>query len=150
MKAFLSRPFGNLGIGISASASPLTSALQKIYFCLQNFFLNNRIFMLFLVLSSLRFPIHPFKGIHWCSRKRLFEHSEASSIGVSKKQLLRKFLHTLHTFQRNFQGGVLFKYTCRPSWDCSKRLFTLAILQRGIYPSNLDVRYSAQKTQSFN
>ena len=45
--------------------------------------------MLFLVLSygirptllqiliSLRFPIHPFKGVHWCSRKRLFEHSEA-------------------------------------------------------------------------
>ena len=36
-KVFLSRPFGNLGIGIiSASASSL--ALQKNYFCHQNFF----------------------------------------------------------------------------------------------------------------
>ena len=45
--------------------------------------------MLFLVLSygistillqiliPLRFPVHPFKGVHWCSRKRLFEDSEA-------------------------------------------------------------------------
>ena len=45
--------------------------------------------MLFLVLSygisttlmqiliSLRFPIYSFKGVHWCSRKRLFEHLEA-------------------------------------------------------------------------
>ena len=53
--------------------------------------------MLFLVLSygisttllqiriSLRFPIHPFKGIHWCSRKRLFEHSEASVHWCFKK-----------------------------------------------------------------
>ena len=65
----------------------------------------------------------------------LFIHSKASigvlekgylnirkhpSIGVLKKQLLRKFLHILHTFQRNIQGGVLFKYTRRPSWDSSK------------------------------
>ena len=73
-----------------------------------------------------------------------------SSIGALKKQLLRKFLHALHNSQRNFQGGVLFKYTRRPSWDCSKKLFRAAILQTGIYPSNLDVHYSAQKTQSFN
>ena len=41
-KVFLSRPFENLGIGNSASASSLESALalvlQKSYFCLQNFF----------------------------------------------------------------------------------------------------------------
>ena len=72
------------------------------------------------------------------------------SISFLKKQLLRKFLHTLHTFQRNIQGGVLFRYTRRPSWDCSKKLFRASILQTGIYPSILDVRYSAQKTQSFN
>ena len=30
-----------------------------------------------------------------------------------KKQLLQKFLHTLHAFQRNIQGCVLFKYTSR-------------------------------------
>ena len=34
----LSRPFGNLGIGISASASSLAMALQKDHFCRQNFF----------------------------------------------------------------------------------------------------------------
>ena len=75
------------------------------------------------------------------------------SIVVLKKQLLRKFLHTLHTlhtFQQNIQGGVLLNYTCRPSRDCSKKLFRAAILQTGIYRSNLDVRYSAQKTQSFS
>ena len=37
-KVFLSRPFGNFGIGISASASSLASALQKNGFCNQNFF----------------------------------------------------------------------------------------------------------------
>ena len=72
------------------------------------------------------------------------------SVGFLKKQLLRKFLHTLHTFQRNIQGWVLFKYACRPSWDYSKKLFRAAILQTGIYPSNLDVRYLVQKNQSFN
>ena len=60
------------------------------------------------ILISLRFPIHPFKGGLWCSRKKLFEHSEAPSIGVLKKQMLRKFLNTLYTFLRNIQGGVLF------------------------------------------
>ena len=30
------------------------------------------------ILISLRFPIHPSKGVHWCSRKRLFELSEVS------------------------------------------------------------------------
>ena len=89
-------------------------------------------------IISLRFPIHPFKG-----------GARLPSIGVLKKQLLRKFLHTLHTFQGNIQGGVLFKYTRRTSWDFSKKLFRATILQAGVYPSNLDVRYSAQKTQSF-
>ena len=93
-KVFLSRSFGNLGIGISASASSLdsalASALQKNYFYLQNYFWRSRIFMFFPVLSygisttllqifiSLRFPIHPSKGGHWGPRKRLFELSEAS------------------------------------------------------------------------
>ena len=51
-------------------------------------FFESRIFMFFLVLSygisttllqilsSLRFPIHQVKGVHWCSGKKLFEHSE--------------------------------------------------------------------------
>ena len=30
------------------------------------------------ILISLRFPIYPSKGVHWCSRRRLFEHSQSS------------------------------------------------------------------------
>ena len=65
---------------------------KKIIFAIRIFFFlkKSRIFMFFLVLSygisttllqilsSLRFPIHSVKGVHWCSRKKLFEHSEAS------------------------------------------------------------------------
>ena len=52
------------------------------------------------------------------------------SIGIVIKQLLRKFLHTS---QQNIQGGVLFKYACRPSWDFPKKLFRAAILWRTCY-----------------
>ena len=111
-KMFLSRPFGNLGIGISASAlsleSVLASALQNSWFCLQKLFFENRILMFFLVFS---YGI----GVHWCSRKRLSELSKAPVRGCFKKQLLQKFLNILHTFQWNIEGGVLFKCTCRPS-----------------------------------
>ena len=82
-KVFLSRPFGNLGIGVSASSSSLASALQKYYFHQQKFFLKkSRIFMfifvlsygitttLLQILSSLRFPIHSVKGVRCCSRKK--------------------------------------------------------------------------------
>ena len=85
-KVFLSRPFGNLGIGIwtltSSLELALASALQKNCFCLQNFL--NRIFMFFFVLTygirttllqiliSLRFPIHVSKSIDWSSKKRQF------------------------------------------------------------------------------
>ena len=135
---------------------------KKIIFAFRFFFKKNRIFMLFLVLSYGTVPLcYKYLFLY----DLLFIHSNVSigilekgylnirkhpSIGVLKKNLLRKFLHTLHTFQRNIQGGVLFKYTCRPSCDCSKKLFRASILQTGIYPSNLEVRYSAQKTQSFN
>ena len=130
-KMFLSRLFGNLLIGISTSASPL----QKIWFCLQKLFFENRIYMVFLVLShgisttllQIRFPFHPSKGVHWCSRKRLPRNNP--SVGVLKKQLLRKFLHILHTFQQNIEGGVLLKYTRRLSWDFSKKFFRTAILK---------------------
>ena len=37
------------------------------------------------ILNSLRFPIHPFKGVHWCSSKRLFEHTKASVHWCFKK-----------------------------------------------------------------
>ena len=56
------RPFGNLGIGISASASALAStlasALQKFYFCLTKCFMKNyvkytQIFFLALTYAAL-------------------------------------------------------------------------------------------------
>ena len=159
---FLSRPFGNLGVGISASASSLASALQNIYLCLQNFFLKIEYLCCFLCLVMISVPLcykylflYDFLFIHSKTSIGVLEKGflnirKHPSIGVLKKQLFRKFLHTLPTFQRNIQGGVLFKLTRRSSWDCSKLLFRVSILQTGIYPSNLDVRYSAQKTQSFN
>ena len=99
---FLSKSFENLGISISASASSLESAFAlntaKNLFLPSEFFLKkNRIFMFFLALSysinttllqiliSLRFPIHLSKDGHWCSRKRLFELSEASVHWCFKK-----------------------------------------------------------------
>ena len=66
-----------IGIGIT----------KKLFLQLEFSLKKGRIFMFFLVLSygisitllqilsSLRFPIHPVKGVHWCSRKK---HSEAS------------------------------------------------------------------------
>ena len=156
---FLSRPFGNLGISISASSSSLASTLQKKYFCHQNFFFKVEYLCSFLCLVMVSVPVcYKYLVLY----NFLFIQSKVS-IGVleksylnirrhpkTKKQLLRKCLYTLHTFQRNIQGWVLFKYVCRPSWDYSKKLFRAAILQTGIYPSNLDVRYLVQKTQSFN
>ena len=37
------------------------------------------------ILSSLRFPIHQVKGVHWRSRKKLSEHWEASVLSCFKK-----------------------------------------------------------------
>ena len=37
------------------------------------------------ILISIRFPIHPSKDFHWCSRKRLFELSEVSVHRCSEK-----------------------------------------------------------------
>ena len=110
---------------------------KKIIFAIIiSFFLKkSRIFMFFLVLSygisttllqilsSLRFRIYPVKGVHWCSRKKLFEHLEASILVFFKKKRHRKFLHSLHTFQQNIQDCLLIKYAYRPSWDYSKKFF---------------------------
>ena len=102
------------------------------------------------ILISLRFPIYPFKGVYWCSRKRLFEHSEASVHCCFKKTTAPKISAYFAYFPAKHPGWSSFRRTRRLSWDCSKKLFRACILQTGIYPSNLDVRYSAQKTQSFN
>ena len=54
---FLSRPFGNLGTGISASASSLATALQKNYFCHQNFFFKVEYLCSFLCLVMVSVPL---------------------------------------------------------------------------------------------
>ena len=75
-----------IGIGIG----------KKCIFAFRIFFKKIE-YLVFFVLSygvnttllqiriSLRFPIHPFKDVHWCSRKRIFEHSEASVHWCFKK-----------------------------------------------------------------
>ena len=94
--------------------------IAKKLFLPSEFFLNNRIFMLFLVLSygistnllqiliSLRFPIHPFKGVYWCSRKRLFEHSEASIHWCFKKTAAPKISAYFAYFPANHPGWSSF------------------------------------------
>ena len=130
---FLSRLFGNLGIGISASAS----SQQKIQFCLQKLFFESSICsFLCLVMASVQLCykydflfIDPKTSIG-VLEKGYLNFRNHPSVGVLKKQLLRKFLYILHTFQRNIEGGFLFKYTRRLSWDFSKKLFRTAILKR--------------------
>ena len=110
----LSRPFGNLDIGISASPSSLASALQKNYFCHQNFLLflkKSRIFMFFLVLSygisttllqilsSQRFPIHPAKG----------------SIGVLEKSYFNIRRHPSWCFEKTTARKVFAYFAYFPA-----------------------------------
>ena len=77
---------------------------KKIIFVIRFFFKKKDwIFVFFLVLSygmsttllqilcSLQFPIHPVKGFHWYSRKKLFEHSEASVLVFWKKNCSENF-----------------------------------------------------------
>ena len=77
--------------------------IAKNLFLPSEFFLKKQnFFFLFLVLSycisttllqiliSLRFPIHPFNSVHWCSRKLLFEHLEASVHWCFKKTTATK------------------------------------------------------------
>ena len=97
-KVFLWRPFMEiLALASQHHHRHWHGHCKKIVFVFRIFFLKNRIFMLFLVLSyginttllqiliSLGFPIHPLKDVYWCSRKRLFEHSEASVHWCFKK-----------------------------------------------------------------
>ena len=96
-KVFLSRPFGNFGIGISASASSLASALQKNGFCNQNFFSEKIwIFMFFLVLSY---------GISTTLLQYLFLHDllfikSKASIGVLENSYLNIRKHPSWCFKK--------------------------------------------------
>ena len=114
---FLLKSFGNFGIRISVSASSFKSALAS---ALQKVYLKNNIFMFFLVLSygvsttslqiliSLRFPVHSFKDVHWCSRKRLFEHSEASVHWCFEKITARKISGYFAYFPARHPGWSYF------------------------------------------
>ena len=107
------------------------SALQKSNLCFI-FFLNGT-FLFFPSLSyghtlrliSLRFSIHPSKGVYWSSRKRQFQLSEASILWCFEKRTTPKIFAYFAYFPTNWKleltkGGVIFKYTRRPSWDFSK------------------------------
>ena len=85
------------------SISIVIGIAKKLVLPWEFFFKKSRIFMFFLVLSygisttllqilsSLRFPIHQVKGVHWCSRKKLFEHSEASILVFQKNNCSKNF-----------------------------------------------------------
>ena len=134
----------HLGISIV-----IGNGIAKKHFCHENcFFFLIRIFMFFPVLSygistlllqilsSLRFPIHQVKGVHWCSRKKLFEHSEASVLVFKKNSCSENFCILRILSSKTSSIGFF--------------LSTLASLPVITPKSNLDVRYLVQKTQSFN
>ena len=138
-------PFKYLVIGISTSAPALAAAtaLQKFYFCLTNFFFieiellrpeHLNILSLFGYLASGSFCynyllLYDFGSIY-----------QEASIGVRKKRLLGIFGSTrLFVFWKNscsktfwklpnkkIYGGDLRKYTHRPSWEFSKKLYIAA------------------------
>ena len=97
-KVFLSRPFGNLGIDISASASSLASALQNNYFCHQNFFFFKKVEYLcsFLCLVMVSVPLcYKYLVLY----DFLFIQSKAS-IGVLEKSYLNIRKHPSWCFKK--------------------------------------------------
>ena len=91
----VTRPFGILGINIGIATSLfltpeifLKFASQYSLLCLviqhQHHFA--------IITHSLRFPLHPFRGIHWCSRKNVVWFFRSTCQLFLWKQLLRKFL----------------------------------------------------------
>ena len=95
-KMFLSRPFGNLGTGISASASSLATALQKNYFCHQNFFFKVEYLCSFLCLVMVSVPLcYKYLVLY----DFLFIKSKAS-IGVLEKSYLNIRKHPSWCFKK--------------------------------------------------
>ena len=135
---------------------------KKIVFAIRIFFLKKFEYLCsFLCLVMVSVPL--------CCKylvlyDLLFIQSKAS-ISVLEKSYLNIPKHSPWCFKKatapkvsayfayfpaKYPGLTFFKSTCRLSWDYSKKLLRAASLQTGIYPSNLDVRYLVQKTQSFN
>ena len=94
--------------------------IAKNLFLPSEFFLKKQIFFFyFLCLVIVSVPLcykylflYDFLFIHSIASIGVLENCYLNiwrhpSIGVLKKQLLRKFLPTLHTLQRNIQGGVI-------------------------------------------
>ena len=132
---------GHLGVSITIGISIGINMAKKLFLCSEFFFFlvfwKNKIFMFVYMLSygisttllqiliSLRFPVHTFKGIHWCFEKRLFELSEASVHWCFEKITSPKISGC---FPAKHLGWINIKYTHRPVWDFSKKLFRAAIL----------------------
>ena len=111
---------------------------KKFGFALRNLFLKIEYKCSFLCLAMTSVQlcykydflvIHPTASVGVLGKGYL-NIRKHPSVGVVRTQLLQKFLNILHAFQRNIEGGVLFKYTRRPSWSFSKKLFRAAILKR--------------------
>ena len=94
--------------------------IAKNLFLPSEFFLKKQnFFFYFLCLVIVSVPLcykylflYDFLFIHSIASIGVLENCYLNiwrhpSIGVLKKQLLRKFLPTLHTLQRNIQGGVI-------------------------------------------
>ena len=99
-KVFLLRPFKNLAVGISASASSLASTLQKRYFCRQNFYL----FIFFEVEYLCSFLCLVMLSVLFCYKYLvfydfLFIRSKAS-IGFLKKSYLSIRKHPCWCFKK--------------------------------------------------
>ena len=101
---------------------------KNFIFAFWSFFWKNRAFLfipflssgistiLLQILISLRFPIKPPKGVNWCSRKKLFEFSEAYVHWCFEKITARKI--PAYFLAKN-PGWSPFQYTRRFSWNFS-------------------------------
>ena len=70
----VARPFGNLGTSIDIENTLFLTSEFFLKFTPQ-YFLSHLVIQhrqhFVTITHSLRFPLHPFRGIHWCSRKTL-------------------------------------------------------------------------------
>ena len=96
-KLFLSRPFGNLGIGISATASSLALTLQEIIFAIRIFFFKKVEYLCsFLCLVMVSVPLcYKYLVLY----DFLFIKSEAS-IDVLEKSYLNIRKHPSCCFKK--------------------------------------------------
>ena len=119
---FLSRSFRNLGIGISASASSLATALQKINFTIRIFFkVECLCSFLWLVMVSVPLCYKYLVLYDFLSIK------SKASIGVLEKSLLNIRKHPSWCFKKN-NCSKNFCILCILSSETSKVEFFLSTL----------------------